>query len=79
MVKEFDDIVQTAEIGVPVGPVKTQFGYHLILVDNRDQTVPSFEAVKKQVRQQYGLLKQQEVYINKMNELKKLYKVEKFQ
>lgn len=79
MVKEFDDIVQTAEIGVPVGPVKTQFGYHLILVDNRDQTVPSFEAVKEQVRQQYGLLKQQEVYINKTNELKKMYKVEKFQ
>jgi peptidyl-prolyl cis-trans isomerase C len=32
MVKEFEDAAFTASIGVPVGPVKTQFGYHIILV-----------------------------------------------
>ncbi len=35
MVKEFDDVVFTAEINKVHGPVKTQFGYHLIEITNR--------------------------------------------
>ena len=35
MVKEFDDIVFSKEIGKTHGPVKTQFGYHLILIEDR--------------------------------------------
>lgn len=35
MVKEFDTVVFTAEIGKVQGPVKTQFGYHLIEVTRR--------------------------------------------
>lgn len=35
MVKEFDDVVFTAEVGTIQGPVKTQFGYHLIEVTSR--------------------------------------------
>ncbi|MSR77117.1 MAG: peptidylprolyl isomerase [Candidatus Omnitrophica bacterium] len=35
MVKEFDDIVFSQEVGKTHGPVKTQFGYHLILIDSR--------------------------------------------
>ncbi len=35
MVKEFDDVVFTAELGKVHGPVKTQFGYHLIEITNR--------------------------------------------
>ncbi len=35
MVKEFDDVVFSAEIGVVHGPVKTQFGYHLLEITNR--------------------------------------------
>lgn len=35
MVKEFDDVVFSAEIGKVQGPVKTQFGYHLILITER--------------------------------------------
>lgn len=36
MVKEFNDVVFTGEIGQVLGPVKTQFGYHLIEVTSRD-------------------------------------------
>ncbi len=35
MVREFDDVVFNAELGKVHGPVKTQFGYHLIEITNR--------------------------------------------
>ncbi|MFI5808226.1 peptidylprolyl isomerase [Streptomyces sp. NPDC051561] len=36
MVKEFDTVVFSAPVGTVQGPVKTQFGYHLIEVTSRD-------------------------------------------
>lgn len=36
MVKEFDDVCFSDEVGVVHGPVRTQFGYHLIEVTRRD-------------------------------------------
>ena len=36
MVKEFDDIVFSEEIGKTYGPVKTQFGFHLIEILSRN-------------------------------------------
>ena len=35
MVKEFDDVVFSADLNVVQGPVKTQFGYHLLEVTER--------------------------------------------
>ncbi len=35
MVKEFDQVVFSADIGVPQGPVQTQFGYHIVEVTQR--------------------------------------------
>ncbi len=35
MVKEFDDVVFSAEVGKVHGPVQTQFGYHLIEITQR--------------------------------------------
>ena len=35
MVKEFDDVVFKEEVGVVHGPVKTQFGFHLVEVTMR--------------------------------------------
>jgi peptidyl-prolyl cis-trans isomerase C len=35
MVREFDDVVFSAELGQVHGPVKTQFGYHLIEITSR--------------------------------------------
>ena len=37
MVKEFDEVVFSAEVGKVHGPVKTQFGYHLIEITNRSE------------------------------------------
>ncbi len=36
MVKEFNDVVFTGEIGKVHGPVQTQFGYHLIEITSRE-------------------------------------------
>jgi peptidyl-prolyl cis-trans isomerase C len=36
MVKEFDEVVFSAEVGKPHGPVQTQFGFHLIEIVNRE-------------------------------------------
>ena len=36
MVKEFEDVVFSADVGVVQGPVQTQFGYHLIEVTERN-------------------------------------------
>lgn len=35
MVREFDEVVFSAEVGKVHGPVKTQFGYHLIEITSR--------------------------------------------
>lgn len=35
MVKEFEDVVFTAEVNIVQGPIQTQFGYHLIEVTSR--------------------------------------------
>jgi len=37
MVPEFDKVVFSGEIGKTLGPVKTQFGYHLIQVTRRSE------------------------------------------
>lgn len=35
MVKEFDEVVFSAEVNTVQGPVRTQFGYHLLEVTSR--------------------------------------------
>ncbi len=37
MVKEFDEVVFSGAVGKVLGPVKTQFGYHLIEVTSRTE------------------------------------------
>ncbi len=48
-VAEFKDAVRTQKIGVIGEPVKTQFGYHVIRVDSREEAKPYAE-VKEQVK-----------------------------
>jgi len=35
MVKEFDEVVFSADVNAVQGPVQTQFGYHLLEVTSR--------------------------------------------
>lgn len=37
MVREFDEVVFGAEVGKVHGPIKTQFGYHLVEITKRTE------------------------------------------
>ena len=48
MVPEFEKAAFSAPLGVITEPVKTQFGYHLILVtDKTDSKIPDFKEIKE--------------------------------
>ena len=75
MVKEFEDAAFAAEIGHVVGPVKTQFGYHLIKVEEKkDAAEASFDEVKEQIKSQLKQQKQGDAYSKKVAELTEKYK-----
>lgn len=79
MVKEFQDGVDSLEIGEISKPVKSQFGYHLIkLEDINDAEAKPFEEVKDQVYQTYLMVKRQEKYLEKLNEISKDAEVKKY-
>ncbi len=46
-VPEFAQAVIDAEPGVPIGPIETQFGFHVILVESK--TVPTFEESRQEI------------------------------
>ncbi|MBQ9091854.1 MAG: peptidylprolyl isomerase [Anaerotignum sp.] len=74
MVPEFDQVAFEAEIGKVVGPVKTQFGYHLIKVEGRKEaSVMAFDTVKEYIQGTLLQQKQNEVYTAKYNELYEKY------
>lgn len=53
MVKEFADAAFTMKKGEVSNPVKSQFGWHIIKVeDARNVTIPTFNAVKEQLKAQ---------------------------
>ncbi len=76
MVKEFEDAAFEAEIGTVVGPVQTQFGFHLIVVDEIiPASVQPFDVVSSQIKTNLSQAKQQQIYMEKVEELKKAYPV----
>lgn len=78
MVPEFDQAVFALEEGELCGPVKTQFGYHLIRLNKKNATTPiSYADIREELYQQVSQEKQQEAYQKKINQLKILYPVDK--
>jgi peptidyl-prolyl cis-trans isomerase C len=77
MVPEFEEAAFNLEVGQKSGLVKTQFGYHVILVDQIDEAnQKSYEDVEAEIRKTLMREKQNELYFEKVEALKKVYKVE---
>ena len=78
MVPEFDTACFEMEIGEVRGPVKTQFGYHLIRLNAKNAAEPlSYNDVRAQLYEQLTREKQQAAYQSKINQLKIMYPVDK--
>ncbi|MDU2502837.1 MAG: peptidylprolyl isomerase [Peptoniphilus harei] len=76
MVKEFEDAVFENEVGTITEPVKTQFGYHIIKINQKnDASELSFDEVKDRIVEQVRRQKEQEIYNKKITELKDKYEV----
>lgn len=78
MVKEFQDGLDSIEVGQISKPVKSQFGYHIIKLDGKKEEDNSFEKIKDQVKATYEMKKRQEKYLEVVNQLLKTAEVKKF-
>ena len=78
MVPEFDKAVFEMEIGeISQAPVKTQFGYHLIkLNDKKAAEVMPFAEIAPEIKDALLAEKQRAAYESKINQLKILYPVD---
>lgn len=78
MVPEFEEVAFNAEVGKISAPVQTQFGYHLILVENRSEIKQkSFDEVKDSVINQLTQAAQQKKYKDLVVELEGKYGVDR--
>ncbi|MBE6623570.1 MAG: hypothetical protein E7621_05235 [Ruminococcaceae bacterium] len=77
MVPEFDSACFEMAVGEIRGPVKTQFGFHLIKLNAKNEAKPiEFSEIADQIKQKLMSDKQQAAYRSKINQLKILFPVD---
>jgi peptidyl-prolyl cis-trans isomerase C len=77
MVPEFEDAAFKLQVGEISEPVKTQFGYHLIQLDEKTpQGAKSLEESKELIVKNLLNQKQNEKYVSSITELRNKYTVE---
>lgn len=76
MVPEFEEAAFNMQVGTVSEPVKSQFGYHIIkLNDKKEEQDNSYDEVKEDVKAQVLGLKQQKAYVEKTDSLKEKYEI----
>ncbi len=76
MVPEFENAAFSMEKDEISEPVKTQFGFHLIkLADKQPEKVISFDEIKDNLTNQIASMKQNDLYYSKSKELREKYEV----
>lgn len=77
MVPEFEEVAFSIEKGIVSEPVKTQFGYHLVKVeDKKESSIRELKEVEAFIKNKLVQEKQSNKYLNTVEELKLKYKVE---
>jgi len=77
MVPEFEDAVFAMKVGDISSPVETQFGHHLIQLNEKSESKElTLEEVKNDITNKIKYNKQSSTYAQKQNELKEKYAVE---
>ncbi|MDO4710589.1 MAG: peptidylprolyl isomerase [Peptostreptococcaceae bacterium] len=71
MVKEFNDKAFSMEVGEISDIIETEFGYHIIYLTDKDQSMIPFDTIKDELISQL----KQDQYKEKMEELKKASKI----
>lgn len=78
MVPEFENACAEMEIGAVSAPVQTQFGWHLIRLNKKeDGGMIAFADAKAEIKNALTAEKQQAAYQSRINQLKILYPVDK--
>ena len=78
MVPEFEEACAAMEVGEISAPVKTQFGWHVIRLNKKEEGGQmAFADVKDEIRQALMGEKQQAAYQSRINQLKILFPVDK--
>lgn len=78
MVPEFENALLELSIDEISNPVKSQFGYHIIKLEDKTlERENTYENYKDDIQRNLQMSKQQEEYLNRTNELKDKYKVER--
>src|ERR1700739_4534671 len=76
MVPEFSDVAFKMYPGQLSNPVKTQFGWHIIKVeDKRMRPVPEFDTIKEQI-DAYLVRRAQSEYVGKLRQTAKIERLE---
>lgn len=78
MVKEFQEGLDKLKIGEISKPIKTQFGYHIIKLDNKVDSSNTYDDIKDKVKSTYEMVKRQEKYIEKIKDLTKKAEINKY-